>query len=164
MFLLCHVHTRVVYLKKLTKFAHTGALEVFNNVFLKYAPKRIHFSYKTMLARLRLAVLDQNSNIKQELTQTKTNRDGSKRYKEWSKRKKEWTIKEMHSNKSTDFIHDLAHGVVKRRENDTASFLHRRTALPIPAVVLMNLAQKPKPSKQETVRQHQSRFTLNELL
>ena len=29
----------------------------------------------------------------------------------------------MHSNKSTDFIHGLAHGVVKRRENDTASFL-----------------------------------------
>ena len=57
--------------EKLTKFAHPGALEVFHNVVLKYAPKRIHFSYKTMLARLRLAVLDHNSKIKQELTQTK---------------------------------------------------------------------------------------------
>ena len=116
-----------------------------------------------MLARLRLAVLDHNSDIEQELTQT--NRDGSKRYKqEWSKRKKEWTIKEMHSNKSTDFVHDLVDDLVKRQENDAASSLHRRRASPIPAVVPMNLAQKPKPSKQEALRQHQSRFTLNELL
>ena len=33
-------------LQKLTDFCHTGYLEVFHNVLLKYAPKRQHFSYE----------------------------------------------------------------------------------------------------------------------
>jgi uncharacterized Fe-S cluster protein YjdI len=49
-------------MEKLTEFCHTGELEVFLSIMLKYLPKRNHFSYRCMLARTRLAALDHNHN------------------------------------------------------------------------------------------------------
>ena len=49
-------------IKKLTRFHHTGSLEVFYSSLLKYCPKRQHFSYLGMQARLELAILDHNYN------------------------------------------------------------------------------------------------------
>lgn len=40
-----------------------GSLEVFHNVTLKYAPKRLHFAYDSMRARTELAIIDHNMNI-----------------------------------------------------------------------------------------------------
>ncbi len=40
----------------------TGSLEVHNSVRLKYCPKRCHFSYKGMVVRNMLAVMDHNEN------------------------------------------------------------------------------------------------------
>lgn len=42
---------------KLTEFCHTGSLEVYHSMMLKYVPKREHFSYKGMLARTQLAAI-----------------------------------------------------------------------------------------------------------
>jgi len=39
-----------------------GNLEVFHNLILKFAPKRLHFSKETMVARTRLAALEHNEN------------------------------------------------------------------------------------------------------
>jgi len=47
---------------KLTDFCHTGGLEVYHSLVLKYCPKREHFSYKCMVARIQLAALDNNYN------------------------------------------------------------------------------------------------------
>ena len=47
-------------LNKLTEFHHTGELEQYYSVLLKYAPKREHFSYNGMVVRTQLAVLDHN--------------------------------------------------------------------------------------------------------
>lgn len=44
----------------------TGALEVFHNAMLKYLPKRLHFAYETMVARTKLAVMDNNFNVGRE--------------------------------------------------------------------------------------------------
>ena len=49
-------------IKKLTGFHHTGSLEVFHSLLLKYCPKRQHFSYVGMQARIELAILDHNYN------------------------------------------------------------------------------------------------------
>lgn len=49
-------------LAKLTDFCHTGGLEVYHSLVLKYCPKREHFSYKGMVARTQLAALDSNNN------------------------------------------------------------------------------------------------------
>ncbi|XP_078582072.1 uncharacterized protein LOC144865306 [Branchiostoma floridae x Branchiostoma japonicum] len=50
-------------MSQMTKFKHTGNLEVHHNVVLKYAPKRTHFTYPVMRGRLQLSVIDNNENI-----------------------------------------------------------------------------------------------------
>ena len=47
---------------KLTDFCHTGQIEVYHSMMLKYCSKREHFSYKGMVARTQLAALDNNAN------------------------------------------------------------------------------------------------------
>ena len=49
-------------MEKLSEFYHTGALEVFHSLMLKYLPKRKPFTYSGMLARTQLAALDHNHN------------------------------------------------------------------------------------------------------
>ena len=49
-------------IEKLTEFHHTGELEVYHSLLLKCVPKRLHYSYKGMVARIQLAVTDHNSN------------------------------------------------------------------------------------------------------
>ncbi|KAL7381559.1 hypothetical protein ABVT39_007691, partial [Epinephelus coioides] len=50
----------------MTHFKHTGSVEVYHNVMLKYLPKRLHFGYDTMVARTQLAILDNNYNVGRE--------------------------------------------------------------------------------------------------
>ena len=54
----------------LTKFCHTGVLEVYHSLYNKWVPKRQHFSYTGMLARSQLTTMDFNqcSNLKQAKT------------------------------------------------------------------------------------------------
>ena len=47
-------------IKYLSKFCHTGSLEVFHSVLNKYCPKRLHFTLEGTIARTRSAVLDYN--------------------------------------------------------------------------------------------------------
>ena len=49
-------------LAKLTDFCHTGNIEVYHSMMLKYYSKQEHFSYKGMVARTQLAALDNNAN------------------------------------------------------------------------------------------------------
>ena len=49
-------------IKILNGFHHTGSLEVFHSLLLKYCPKQQHFSYDGMQARIELAILDHNYN------------------------------------------------------------------------------------------------------
>ena len=58
-------------IKMLTGFHHTGALEVFHSLLLKYCPKRQHFSYIGMQARIELAILDHNHNTNRKQATTK---------------------------------------------------------------------------------------------
>ena len=58
-------------MKKLTGYHHTGSLEVFDSLLLKYCPKRQHFSYVGMQARIELAILDHNYNTQRKHATTK---------------------------------------------------------------------------------------------
>lgn len=48
----------------------TGSLEVYHSVMLKYAEKRLHFSYDSMMARTQLAIIDHNNNLGRPLAKT----------------------------------------------------------------------------------------------
>ena len=50
-------------LKFLTKFNHTGTLEVYHSLYNKYSPKRLHFSLRETIARAELAALDFNCGV-----------------------------------------------------------------------------------------------------
>ena len=50
-------------LRFLTKFNHTGKLEVYHSLYNKYSPKRLHFSLRGMIARAELAMLDFNYGV-----------------------------------------------------------------------------------------------------
>ena len=58
-------------IKMLTGFHHTGALEVFHSLILKYCPKRQHFSYVGMQAWIELAILDHNYNTNRKQATSK---------------------------------------------------------------------------------------------
>ena len=49
-------------MKQMTKACHTGVIESYHGMYLKYCPKRQHFFYPSMLAHAQLVVLDHNAN------------------------------------------------------------------------------------------------------
>ena len=57
-------------LSYLTKFSHTGILEIYHSLYNRWLPKSIHFSFHDMIARTQLAILDCNSgsNLNQATT------------------------------------------------------------------------------------------------
>ena len=59
-------------IKKQTGFHHTGSLEVFHSLLLKYCPKRQHFWHSGMQAHIEFAILDHNYNPKREQATTKS--------------------------------------------------------------------------------------------
>ena len=50
-------------IEKLTGFCHTGQLEVYHSMLLKYAPEREHFHFEGMQAHLQLSALDHNCHM-----------------------------------------------------------------------------------------------------
>ena len=57
-------------LKRLTRFSHTGSLEVYHSLLNKWVPKSTHFSYEGMIVRSQLAAVDFNlgSDLEQKTT------------------------------------------------------------------------------------------------
>jgi len=70
--MVCH-KTLLQDMKILTGFHHTGALEMFHSLLLKYCPKRQHFRYIGMQAHIELAILDHNYNTNRKQA---TNKEG----------------------------------------------------------------------------------------
>lgn len=67
-------------IRLLTEYHHTGNLEVFHSLLLKYAPKRKHFSYQGMVGRTQLAIMDHNNNCdRSQATVTKGKNKGESR-------------------------------------------------------------------------------------
>ena len=64
-------------LANLTDFCHTGGLELYHSMILKYCSKREHFSYKGMVARTQLAAIENNHNTGTEAScNSKGRKDG----------------------------------------------------------------------------------------
>lgn len=151
-----HNKTLLTDMKQLTHFCHTGSLENFHSVLLKWAPKRVHFSYQGMRARVQLACLSHNANIGRAHATTS---EGVLRYRmEFTKSSKHWVAKRINEPSSYDFLKDVLQSVHE------AVMEVRRGGMP-PAMVAYNVPELPKniatldaPVKEDLVEQHMSRM------
>ena len=139
---------------KLCDFCHTGGLEVYHSMLLKYCPKREHFSYKGMKARSQLAAIDNNENVgrKQAVVERGANTGESKYRKCYSKKQKKWVVKPILEKKTYHFLPEMLERVLEKCESGTAVPLELEVQLP------ENIAKEPAPDKCELVRRHRSRF------
>ena len=147
-------------IQKLSLFCHTGNLENFNGFMTKYCPKRNAFSHEGMVARSRLAALDHNFNVgrDQAVVREESRRSapaGTKRYNiTYSKATKKWTAKKVMDKKQYDFIDDMLVEVVERKLQQDTSSSFQPPELPSSIAP----ASVPKPSKEEAIAAHLSRF------
>ena len=141
-------------LAKLTDFCHTGKIEVYHSMMLKYCSKREHFSYKGMVARTQLAALDNNANTgRSQAIIQEGEHAGEARYKLcFPKANKRWVVKPINEKKSYDYLSGLVSKVVQRVEQGNV------VAQPMAVELPRNIALQPAPTKADAIRQHRSRF------
>ena len=138
-------------LEKMYLAVHTGRLESYHALVNKYCSKRQHFSYRGMVARTCLAVLDHNNNLERSQATTSA---GDLRYNTaYPKRTQEWIAKPVTTPKSYKWRLKLVTQVFNQR-------LHNSEAvqIPLPENIPRNIASKSKPSKMDIVQRHMSRF------
>ena len=157
-------------MKKLVGFHHTGSLEVFHSLLLKYCPKRQHFSYVGMQARIELAILDHNYNTQRKQATTKDGTkiiilhlclmyiftEGKVRYLiVFPKGRKSWVAKPILKEKDYTHLCHIMEDVVQLRLDE-----HRQELFDYdkPDFIPQNIASIEQPPKQEVITQHISRF------
>ena len=147
--------TLIKALDQMTEANHTGALEVYHSLLLKYCEKRNHFSREGMIARTALAALDNNHNVGRQQATTQA---GDLRYKVvYPKGRKDWVAKPITEVKSYDYIAAMLTKVVEARHNDmTIPTEELKPSSQLPP----NIADVPQPPKQDVISKHRTRFSL----
>ena len=138
-------------MKHLTRFSHTGVLEVYHSLYNKWVPKSTHFSYSGMVARSQLAALDFNSGS--DLPQAQTV-NGNPRYNvNYSKITKTWSAKPIKKKKDYNFLHEMI--------TDTLKCVTENQSLPVPELPELpnNIAPVQPLSKKDVISKQQSQFT-----
>ena len=158
-----------VHISIINCFHHTGSLEVFHSLLLKYCPKWQHFLYSGMQANIELAILDHNYNTQREQATTKSGklimlyvcvtllnvyRKAKIKVlfpKGWST----WVAKPMLQNKDythlTHMMNDILELQTHGKQQDALDF-DKALALP------QNIAMIEQPPKDEIITKHTSRF------
>lgn len=139
----------------LTECHHTGELEVYHSLMLKYAPKRQPFFYEGMIARTQLVALDHNYNVgRAQAVITSGNNAGQERFKAvFPKGRKDWVVKPILTEKSYLCISNMLHDLVKLKlHGEKVERIHRPINLP------KNIAPYPRPDKSLIIARHKSRF------
>lgn len=137
-------------LSHLTEFCHTGHLEVFHNVVLRYCPKRLHFPYDGMKTRLMIAALQWNL----QHGHSQPDPDGSVRYDVvYSKRRKTWVVRKRTDRTPLLHIEPLMTRVME-------VFQEKLQLPPVsrPADLPSHVAKIPKPSFTDAFASFTSRF------
>ena len=103
-------------LSDLIKFCHTGELESYHSMMLKYVPERLHFSYDSMLARTQLSVLDHNNNVGREQASTA---DSSLQISlEFKKAQSQWRVRKVCKHSTHNYKKNLVMKVLETRTTD----------------------------------------------
>ncbi|XP_051962723.1 uncharacterized protein LOC127629634 isoform X8 [Xyrauchen texanus] len=108
-------------LRQMALFKHTGKLEVFHSILLKYCQKNLHFHYTSMTARTKLAVLDYNENVHRG--KTTTTKPSSQQHK---------ALCTPHEPTTQNFRDDLFQKVLQRRMDPTVEFKDQSSQLALP--------------------------------
>ena len=138
-------------LDQMTEAKHTGALEFYHSLLLKYCEKRNHFSKEGMFVRTALAALDNNYNVGR--FQARTN-SGDPRYKVvYPKGRKDWVAKPITETKSYNYLAPMVHKVIE-------AWLSDPSAPPVvqPPQHPGNIAPIPRPPKHDIIAKYKSRF------
>ena len=136
-------------LKYLTKFPHTGILEIYHTLYNKWAPKNQHFSYLRTITRSQLAIM--NFSKGSELEHATTNA-GEKRYNVcFSKITNSWSSKSIKGKKERPYLKNMV--------NETTEHASSNKSVPIPKIPNLpkNIAAIPKPAMLE-IKNQISRF------
>ncbi|KAM8923998.1 uncharacterized protein RCH25_008751 [Pelodytes ibericus] len=64
-------------LQYMAEYCHVENIQDFQNVVLKYWPKRVHFSKESITARMKLAILSHNANVDQSSSRIQSMNPGS---------------------------------------------------------------------------------------
>ena len=149
------LHPKVLKdIAKLSEFCHTGGLEVYHSMLLKYCPKREHSSYEGIKARSQLAAIDNDENVSrmQAVVERGANAGEARSRKCYSKKQKQWVVKPILEQKAYNFLPEMSEKVLEKCESGTAVPLELNTNLP------KNIATKAAPDKHEMIQSHRSRF------
>ncbi|XP_040185818.1 uncharacterized protein LOC120918344 [Rana temporaria] len=146
-------------LEHLSGFYHTGELEVFHSMVLKYRSKRHHFSMDGMVSRTQLAALDHNHNTNRlqaivQKPKKNTEEKGALRFRYgFRKAKKDWNVGKIYEPTSQAFMIEIICDVVDYAAGKKAFAWHSRKVTD-----LENIAAFPRPEKQELQCKYLSRF------
>ena len=138
-------------LKHLTRFSHTGSLEVYHSLLNKWIPESTHFSYKGMIVRGQLVAI--NLNLGSDLEQKTTKMEKECFDTAFSKITNHWSAKPIKIAKNREKFHDM----VTRSVEVVKTGLHLEQAI-LP-VLPQNTASKPKPEKEEIISKQKIRFS-----
>ena len=145
-------------LQRLNHFCHTGSLENFHSVLLKWCPKRIHYFFEGMRARTQLAAVYHNCNVGRQ--QAKTEK-GQLRYRlVYPKSKGQWVVKKVYDDPMNRVLLDLmetAHETKRSMQRGKNPECIRDYE--VPQDIPKNIAQKPLPDKEKAIPSHISRMS-----
>lgn len=136
-------------------FLHTGSLENYHSVRLKYLPKRIAFGRETTVIRSMLTIIETNKNVLLNLNQNESD-SPVKMYASYSKASAKWVLKKRYQKKDYSYRSELLDTV-------KGSIISGRPELVdmseyIPKDLPKNMAPVPRPPLEEMLLKHKSRL------
>ncbi|CAN7950014.1 unnamed protein product, partial [Ixodes pacificus] len=137
----------------------TYALESFHGILVHFAPKSSKFKYEGMLARTQIAAIHYNFNAERAI---KLTADGEEQYAQrWSKADKQWRLIVLKEAAAYGYVSKLIDAVLACVARWPTYELAAQ-AQAAQRVVHATLADRcgPRPSKEEAVKRHRSRFSL----
>ena len=144
--------------RQLTEDCHTGSLEVYHSMYLKYCPKRLHFDFPSMLGRAQLAILDHNHNInvKQAVVQQPkagSLAKGALRYRYvFSKQTQNWIRKKIPEAKDYTYMWEMMVAILQAKAGNLELLERDLHTLP------PNIAKLPRQPKEDIDERFASRF------
>ncbi|XP_056596027.1 uncharacterized protein si:ch211-236l14.1 isoform X2 [Triplophysa dalaica] len=149
-------NTRVIKdMEKLSHHFQTSSLEAFHSLILRFTPKNVSFPFIGMLCRQYLAVLHYNENANRTQATTAA---GQPRYNlELPKSKNgEFIARPIKTEPTYHYVQELLGLVFEEVIIDPTPFVEELNNIPVPPDLTQDY---DRPSKDEAIAHHVSRFT-----